>query len=76
MVMDENTITFKSFTRRSFILTIIQIILFSILAIRLFFLQIVRAKSYKVLSEKNRIRVLYIPPARGIIFDQNIIEYY
>ncbi len=46
-------------------------ILFIVLALRLFTLQIVRASYYSKLSDANRIRTVLIPAPRGIIFDRN-----
>ncbi len=45
--------------------------LFVILLSRLFFLQIYHAKSYRVFSQKNSLRELYIAAPRGKIFDRN-----
>jgi len=47
------------------------VILFSILAVRLTYLQIIKGKEYKTLSEKNFFRLITINPPRGKIFDRN-----
>ncbi len=44
---------------------------FLILAIKLFYLQIVKGNFYLKLSKQNRIRKERIPPLRGLIFDRN-----
>lgn len=57
------------FSRRSFILVIIQCFIVFFLAIRLFFLQIIKSKTYTTLSENNRIKFFLLEPKRGIISD-------
>lgn len=46
-------------------------ILFCILALRLFYLQIIKGKAYYSLSNKNCVRVIPIEGARGKIVDRN-----
>ena len=46
-------------------------VLFSILIIRLWYLQIVRGDYFRNLSENNRIRSVYVQAPRGIIYDRN-----
>lgn len=59
------------FSRRSFILVIIQFFIVFFLAIRLFFLQIIKSKTYTTLSENNRIKFFLLEPKRGIIRDNS-----
>jgi penicillin-binding protein 2 len=47
------------------------IIIFLILASRLFFLQVVDNDKYKLLADKNRIYTVYSAAPRGTIFDRN-----
>jgi penicillin-binding protein 2 len=54
-----------------FIPLLILCLVFVLLAMRLFTLQIVRASYYSRLSDANRIRTVLIPAPRGIIFDRN-----
>jgi len=54
-----------------FIPLVILCIVFSLLSMRLFTLQIVRSSYYSRLSDANRIRTTLIPAPRGIIFDRN-----
>ena len=42
-----------------------------ILILRLWYLQIVRGEFFRDRSENNRLRMIYIPPTRGIIYDRN-----
>lgn len=52
-------------------LSIFFIICFSILFLNLFRMQILRGDYYRGLSEKNRLRVVYLEGARGKILDRN-----
>jgi len=45
--------------------------MFSILLSKMLYMQIVDAKKYRILSDKNRINLVMLPPARGEIFDRN-----
>jgi penicillin-binding protein 2 len=55
----------------NFIPLLILCVVFALLAMRLFTLQIVRASYYSRLSDANRIRTELISAPRGIIFDKN-----
>jgi len=46
-------------------------IIFFILLIKIFYLQVIEHTRYKTLSNKNSIKVIPLPPNRGIIFDRN-----
>jgi len=46
-------------------------VLFAVLTLRLWFLQIVKGEHFGELSESNRIRVLDLLPPRGVLFDRN-----
>lgn len=60
----------RLFSRRAFLLGGIQLGFISILAGRLYYLQGIKGKKYRTLSDNNRIRLLLIPPARGRIIDR------
>lgn len=49
----------------------IFIIAFSILFIRLWYLQLVKGLELRKISEENRLRRIYIPAPRGMIFDRD-----
>ncbi len=51
--------------------TLFVLVLFSILVIRLWFLQIVKGPIYRAKSEHNRLRLQDITPVRGMIMDRN-----
>lgn len=52
-------------------LKIFAALAFAMLALNLFYMQIIKGKYYRSLSEKNRIRVFYLEGARGNIIDRN-----
>ncbi len=54
-----------------FVPLVILCLVFALLSMRLFTLQIVRASYYSRLSDANRIRTELIPAPRGIILDRN-----
>jgi len=56
--------------RQFYVATIIILAIFFGLVSRFWYLQIAKATYFKRLSENNRIRVLDISPARGIIYDR------
>jgi penicillin-binding protein 2 len=60
-----------SFKLRLFILGVIVLLGFSILAARFYFLQIVRYDHYHTLAENNRISIVPVSPNRGLILDRN-----
>lgn len=45
--------------------------LFSVLVFFCFYLQGIRGKYFKIKGENNRIRIIYHPKSRGMIFDRN-----
>ena len=55
--------------RRMFIIGAAKLIVFSVIIVRLFSLQINENKKYLTLSDKNRIREWKLPPTRGKIVD-------
>lgn len=69
--MDENSKRVKQFGRRAFVLGLMSTALYSGLAARLGWLQIVHKDQYTTLSDKNRIHVNLITPVRGYIIDRN-----
>lgn len=46
-------------------------IFFTMVLVRVWYLQIVKGDYFRALSENNRIRVVYVPPERGVIYDRN-----
>ncbi len=64
----------KSFTRRAIMLGGIQVVLFSALTGRMYYLQVVESEKYKLLSEDNRINLRLLPPPRGRIVDRHGLQ--
>lgn len=61
----------RLFTRRAVLVGGLKIGLLSLLAGRLYYLQILQRQKYSTLAEDNRINVRLIPPPRGQILDRN-----
>jgi len=55
--------------KRTVFVIICEFILIMILIIKLTNIQVINANNYKLLSDKNRIRVIPLIPERGLIFD-------
>lgn len=52
---------------------LLMVLIIFVLFVRLFSLQIIKGNYYRQLAEGNRIRLEYLAPSRGIIFDQRAI---
>jgi penicillin-binding protein 2 len=61
----------RIFPRRALLLGGAKLGLFSALAGRLYYLQVVEAARYRTLSEDNQFNLELLPPIRGRIFDRN-----
>ncbi len=68
---DFDPVSVGIFNRRIKNATLFVLAMFSILVLRLWFLQIVNGPMYRAKSENNRIRLRDIPPFRGMIMDRN-----
>lgn len=51
--------------------SILVVVLFAALVLRLWFLQLVKGPEYRIQSENNRIHLQDIPPFRGMVFDRD-----
>jgi penicillin-binding protein 2 len=60
----------RVFTRRVAMLGAGQLALLSTLIGRMYYLQVVEADKYKMLSDENRINRRLLPPSRGLILDR------
>lgn len=67
--LEDNIIA--KYKKRALFLLIAFFILILLLALRLYFLQVVRYEHYKRLSEDNRIRILRVKSQRGFIKDKD-----
>ena len=61
----------QGFRRRLALAGAVVLLLFAMLALRFFYLQVVRHEHYRTLAENNRIAVVPIVPNRGLILDRN-----
>jgi penicillin-binding protein 2 len=58
-------------TRRAFALGGLQLGIGSILASRLYYLQFVKAETYRTMAEDNRVNLQLLAPERGLLLDRN-----
>jgi len=61
---------FKVFSRRSLILTGGKVAFLSVLVGRMYYLQVIEADKYRMLSDENRINLRLLSPRRGMIVDR------
>lgn len=59
------------FLRRALIAFATVLLLFSLLVVNLYHLQVTRFEDYQTRSNNNRIKLVPIPPSRGLIYDRN-----
>ena len=59
------------FRSRALVISILVTLVFLLLLLRLYDLQITHNAHYQTLSNDNRVRVLAIPPTRGLIYDRD-----
>lgn len=62
----------RYFKRRIYFAALFVMFCMVMLGARLFYLQVINSKHYTTLSQENRIRVVPIPPTRGLIYDRNL----
>ncbi|MGQ0526474.1 MAG: penicillin-binding protein 2 [Alphaproteobacteria bacterium] len=68
--MNEDHDDARVFTRRAFIIGVMQTGLLAVLGGRLAWLQVVEGQRYKMMSDKNRINLKILAPSRGQIVDR------
>lgn len=61
----------RLFQNRVIFATVVVVLLFSALVIRLIILQVINHQYFITLSQDNRVKVLPLPPTRGLIHDRN-----
>ena len=66
----EDNERYRSFTRRALLVGGAQVGLFTVLAGRMYYLQVIEAERYAMLAEDNRINLRLLPPPRGRIVDR------
>jgi penicillin-binding protein 2 len=62
--------TAQNLRARLSIINVLVVVLLSILAVRLYVLQVAKGKYYADLAQNQRVRLLPIPAPRGVIFDR------
>ena len=58
-------------TRRAFALGGLQLGIAGVLTSRLYYLQFVKADTYRTMAEDNRVNLQLLPPERGLLLDRN-----
>jgi penicillin-binding protein 2 len=58
-------------SERNYFLPLFLIVLFLILFVRIFYLQVIKGYYYRYLSDNNRTKTVVVHAPRGIIFDRN-----
>jgi penicillin-binding protein 2 len=66
--------TRQTFSRRALLLGGGQAFLMTVLAARMYYLQVIESEQYKLLSDKNRIQMRLLSPPRGRVLDRRGIE--
>lgn len=72
--MRDDTIKYRTFTRRSLVLGGMKAALISLIAGRYYYLQVTKSDKYKTLSDQNRVKVIILPALRGVLRDRNDVE--
>ncbi len=57
--------------RRTLFVIFFNLVAFSVIVARLYYLQVREAEKYKMMSDENRISTRFLVPPRGLIFDRN-----
>ena len=61
--------------KRLWIISVLAAVFFAAIALRLWYLQILKGDYYRDLSESNRIRIINIRPPRGVFYDRNGVPF-
>ena len=62
----------RYFKARLFVAALVVLLSLLVLGWRLFSLQVQSHDYYKTLSQENRIKIVPVPPARGLVYDRNL----
>ena len=65
---------YKRFGKRSFVFVCMLLLLFFVLAARLFALQILNSETYASISSRNQLRIVSQPAKRGDIYDRSMLK--
>lgn len=61
----------RLFQNRAMFAAVVVVLLFAVLLVRLIILQVINHQHFITLSQDNRVKVLPLPPTRGLIHDRN-----
>ncbi|PIE20779.1 MAG: penicillin-binding protein 2 [Neptuniibacter caesariensis] len=61
----------RTFRIRAVLAFIVVVIMFLLLAGRMYYLQVVEHERFAAMSEDNRVQLQPVPPTRGLIYDRN-----
>lgn len=61
----------RRISRRGMLLGGLQLGFMGVLALRMRYMQVDQADTYKLLAEENRVNLRLLPPTRGLIYDRN-----
>lgn len=61
----------KLFTQRAIIAFVMIVLVMLGVISRLVYLQVINHEHYETLSQKNRVKIISVPPPRGLIYDRN-----
>ena len=61
----------KVLIKRSLVLGVIKFLMFIVIIVRLYYLQVYQADKYKTLADENRISTRLLVPPRGVIYDRH-----
>lgn len=70
LLAGRDEVRFQTLSRRALILGGAQAAVFTALASRMYYLQVLRTDEYQMLAEENRVNIRLLPPLRGEIVDR------
>ncbi|MCY3803954.1 MAG: penicillin-binding protein 2 [Gammaproteobacteria bacterium] len=62
----------RYFRTRIYLVALLVLLCILILALRLFYLQVSSHDHYATLSQENRMKIVPVPPTRGLVYDRNM----
>ncbi len=69
--LKDDHLEYRLIRRRLVIAAVFILVLIVTLLVRLFVLQVIDYEHFSTLADSNRVRIIALPPARGLIFDRN-----
>ena len=71
LAVEDRSAEMQAFGRRVLVLFLVMLGLVGILVLRMLHLQVLQYEKYRTRSEENRMEMMPLPPARGLIFDRS-----